>query len=67
MLYSLTYIAKFEGVGMVERYGSLIFYGDIQTPAVKAKNSTEYPVGAWDLGVSVYGVQIALTDTGLVN
>ena len=60
-------IAKFDGVGMVERYGSLIFYGDIQTPAVKAKNSTEYPVGAWDLGVSGYGVNIALTDTGVDN
>ncbi len=60
-------IAQFDGVVMVERYGSLIFYGDIQTPAVKAKNSTEYPVGAWDLGVSGYGVNIALTDTGVDN
>ena len=60
-------IAQFDGVVMVERYGSLIFHGDIQTPAVKAKNSTEYPVGAWDLGVSGYGVNIALTDTGVDN
>ena len=60
-------IAQFDGVVMVERYGSLVFYGDVQTPAVKAKNSTEYPVGAWDLGVSGYGVNIALTDTGVDN
>ncbi|MDP6011290.1 MAG: hypothetical protein QF707_05815, partial [Candidatus Poseidoniaceae archaeon] len=50
---------------MVERYGSVQFYGDIQTPAVKASNSTEYPVGAWNLGVSGKGVNIALTDTGV--
>jgi len=52
---------------MVERYGSLVFYGDIQTPAVKARNSTEYPIGAWDIGVSGDGVNIALTDTGVDN
>ena len=60
-------IAQIDGVVMVERYGSLVFYGDVQTPAVKAKNSTEYPVGAWDLGVSGSGVNIALTDTGVDN
>ena len=60
-------LAQFDGVVMVERYGSLVFYGDVQTPAVKAKNSTEYPVGAWDLGVSGFGVNIALTDTGVDN
>ena len=60
-------LSQFEGVVMVERYGSLVFYGDVQTPAVKARNSTEYPVGAWDLGVSGHGVNIALTDTGVDN
>ena len=60
-------LSLLEGVVMVERYGSLVFYGDIQTPAVKASNSTEYPVGAWDLGVSGHGVNIALTDTGVDN
>ena len=58
-------LSQLEGVVMVERYGSLVFYGDIQTPAVKASNSTEYPVGAWDLGGSGHGVNIALTDTGV--
>jgi len=60
-------LSQLEGVVMVERYGSLVFYGDVQTPAVKARNSTEYPVGAWDLGVSGHGVNIALTDTGVDN
>ena len=60
-------LSQLDGVVMVERYGSLVFYGDVQTPAVKARNSTEYPVGAWDLGVSGHGVNIALTDTGVDN
>ncbi|MBJ23729.1 MAG: hypothetical protein CMB64_03580 [Euryarchaeota archaeon] len=60
-------LSNLDGVVMVERYGELVFYGDIQTPAVKAKNSTEYPVGAWDFGVSGKGVNIALTDTGVDN
>ncbi len=60
-------LAQQDGVVMVERYGSLIFYGDVQTPAVKASNSTEYPVGAWDLGVSGEGVNIAMVDTGVDN
>jgi subtilisin family serine protease len=60
-------LSKIDGVVMVERYGSLVFYGDIQTPAVKARNSSEYPIGAWNLGVSGQGVNIALTDTGVDN
>ncbi|MBJ17572.1 MAG: hypothetical protein CMB66_04935 [Euryarchaeota archaeon] len=60
-------LAQQDGVVMVERYGSLIFYGDVQTPAVKASNSSEYPVGAWDLGVSGEGVNIAMVDTGVDN
>ena len=60
-------LSQLEGVVMVERYGSLVFYGDVQTPAVKARNSTEYPMGAWNLGISGQGVNIALTDTGVDN
>jgi len=60
-------LSNLDGVIMVERYGQLVFFGDIQTPAVKARNSTEYPIGAWDLGVSGKGVNIALTDTGVDN
>ena len=59
-------LSKLEGVVMVERYGVVEFYGDIQTPAVKARNSSYYP-GAWDLGFSGLGVNIALTDTGVDN
>ncbi len=60
-----TELSEIEGVVMVERYGSIQFYGDIQTMAVKARNSTEYPESAWQLGVSGKGVNIALTDTGV--
>ena len=60
-------ISQLDGVVMVERYGSVVFYGDIQTPAVKARNSSDYPVGAWDLGVSGRGMHIALVDTGVDN
>ena len=60
-------LADVEGVVMVERYGSLKFFGDIQTPAVKARNSTEYPIGAWDMGVTGSGMNIAMVDTGVDN
>jgi serine protease AprX len=60
-------LAEIEGVAMVERYGSLVFYGDVQTPSVKASNSSEYPIGAWDLGLSGKGVNIAMVDTGVDN
>jgi len=60
-------LAALDGVVMVEEYGNVIFYGDIQTPSVKARNSTFYPVGAWDLGVSGAGINIAMVDTGVDN
>ena len=60
-------ISNLDGVVMIERYGSVVFYGDIQTPSVKAKNSSDYPLGAWDLGVSGSGMNIALVDTGVDN
>jgi len=60
-------LSELDGVVMVERYGSVVFHGDIQTPAVKARNSSDYPDGAWDLGFSGQGVNIALTDTGVDN
>ena len=50
---------------MVEEYGTLRFYGDVQTPAVKASSSDVYPEGAWNLSVSGSGINIALTDTGV--
>ncbi|MEL0268220.1 MAG: S8 family serine peptidase, partial [Euryarchaeota archaeon] len=60
-------LAELDGVVMVERYGSLVFYGDVQTPAVKAMNSSEYPIGAWDFGVTGKGINIAMVDTGVDN
>ena len=52
---------------MVERYGNIVLYGDIQTPAVKARNSSFYPMGAWDLGFTGKDVNIAMVDTGVDN
>ena len=60
-------LAALEDVVMVERYGNVIFYGDVQTLAVKARNSSLYPDGAWDLGVSGAGVNIAMVDPGVDN
>ena len=60
-------LAELDDVVMVERYGNVVLYGDVQTPAVKARNSTAYPVGAWDLGVSGADVNIAMVDTGVDN
>ena len=60
-------LAALDDVVMVEQYGKVIFYGDIQTPSVKASNSSFYPIGAWDLGVSGAGINIAMVDTGVDN
>ena len=56
-----------DDVVMVEAYGELVFWGDVQTPAVKASSSSVYPEGAWDLGVSGEGIVIAMVDTGVDN
>ena len=60
-------LAGLDDVVMVEKYGTVVFYGDVQTLAVKARNSSMYPDGAWDLGVSGVGVNIAMVDTGVDN
>ena len=60
-------LANLADVVMVEQYGGVVFYGDVQTPAVKAMNSSTYPVGAWDLGVSGEGINVAMVDTGVDN
>ena len=65
--YEAVELAELDGVAMVERYGSVVFYGDVQTPAVKASNSSEYPIGAWDFGLSGTGINIAMVDTGVDN
>ena len=61
-------LSTIEGVVMVERYGQVIFWGDIQTPNIKAEQSEVYPHTAWNhsplLGM---GVNIAMVDTGVDN
>ena len=64
MIYTLRAL---DDVVMVEAYGELVFWGDVQTPAVKASSSSDYPEGAWDLGVSGEGIVIAMVDTGVDN
>ena len=56
-----------DDVVMVHEYGNVIFYGDVQTQNVKARNSSTYPNGAWDFGVTGKGVNIAMVDTGVDN
>ena len=58
-------ISNFPGVLMIEPYGKVVFYGDVQTPAIKASNSSVYPEGAWDLGYTGHGVNVAIVDTGI--
>ena len=37
----------------------------MQTPAIKASSSLIYPEGAWDLGYTGNGSNIAIVDTGI--
>jgi len=60
-------LSALEDVVMVHRYGQVVFYGDVQTQNVKARNSTIYPNGAWNFGVTGKGVNIAMVDTGVDN
>ncbi|RJU83158.1 MAG: hypothetical protein DWB99_02955 [Candidatus Poseidoniales archaeon] len=62
-----TNLSALEDVVMVHRYGQVIFYGDVQTQNVKARNSSIYPNGAWNFGVTGKGVNIAMVDTGVDN
>ena len=64
---ALPTLRALDDVVMVERYGNIVLYGDIQTPAVKARNSSFYPMGAWDLGFTGKDVNIAMVDTGVDN
>tara|TARA_B100001540_G_scaffold317382_1_gene350327 strand:+ start:1276 stop:3444 length:2169 start_codon:yes stop_codon:yes gene_type:complete len=60
-------LADLPNVVMVHQYGTVVFYGDIQTPNVKARNSSIYPDAAWNFGVTGKGVNIAMVDTGVDN
>jgi subtilisin family serine protease len=57
-----------DGVVMIEERLPIIFYSDVATPNVKAKESEEYsPETAWELGYFGVGQNIAVIDTGIDN
>ena len=60
-------ILMIDDVVMIEEYGSVVLWGDVQTQAVKARSNSVYPNGAWDLGVSGEGIVVAMVDTGVDN
>jgi subtilisin family serine protease len=61
-------LAEIDGVVMVERYGQVVFYGDIQTPNIKSEPSVDYPHAAWNHSEGRgMGINIAMVDTGVDN
>lgn len=61
-------LSRLDGVVMVERYGQIILWGDIQTPNIKAEPSVEYPLAAWNhTPLRGAGINIAMVDTGTDN
>ena len=61
-------LSQIEGVVMVERYGQVILWGDVQTPNILAEQSEEYPHTAWNHSpMRGAGINIAMVDTGTDN
>jgi len=61
-------IMDHAGVNSLWHTGSIKWYGDVQTPNIKARESDDYsPYTAWELGYSGKGVNIAVMDTGIDN
>ena len=61
-------LSQIEGVVMVERYGQVILWGDVQTPNILAEQSEEYPHTAWNHSpMKGAGINIAMVDTGTDN
>ena len=53
---------------MVERYGQIILWGDVQTPNILAEQSDVYPHTAWNHSpMKGAGINIAMVDTGTDN
>ena len=61
-------LSQIDGVVMVERYGQVILWGDVQTPNILAEQSEEYPHTAWNHSpMKGAGINIAMVDTGTDN
>ena len=61
-------LAEIDDVVMVERYGQVILFGDVQTPNILSEPSGEYPHAAWNHSPNLgLGVNIAMVDTGVDN
>ena len=61
-------LAQIDGVVMVERYGQVILWGDVQTPNILAEQSDVYPHTAWNHSpMRGAGINIAMVDTGTDN
>ena len=61
-------LSQIDGVVMVERYGQVVLWGDVQTPNIKAEPSEIYPHAAWNhTPLKGAGVNIAMVDTGTDN
>jgi subtilisin family serine protease len=61
-------LSELDGVVMVERYGQVILWGDIQTPNIKSEPSEDYPHAAWNHSpMGGMGINIAMVDTGVDN
>jgi len=61
-------LSQIDGVVMVERYGQVILWGDVQTPNIKAEPSDVYPHTAWNHStMKGAGINIAMVDTGTDN
>ena len=65
---SIWELSQIDGVVMVERYGQVILWGDVQTPNIKAEPSDVYPHAAWNhTPLKGAGINIAMVDTGTDN
>ncbi len=61
-------LSEIDGVVMVERYGQVILWGDVQTPNILAEPSDVYPHAAWNhTPLRGAGINIAMVDTGTDN
>ncbi len=61
-------LSQIEDVVMVERYGQVILWGDVQTPNILAEQSEVYPHTAWNHSpMKGAGINIAMVDTGTDN